>query len=140
MEMKHQKFLCKNMTHYIIYICHFEFSMYMYISYKIWFESLKSEALKLWWTLLYLVSTTKLWRRFLLISVTSSWTSKILVLYDKERIWTLFPMSSGNHLFWPKYIFFSIGGSWCPCFFPRKPDFILMNNAMKENDDQIWMF
>jgi hypothetical protein len=70
--------------------------MYTYISYMIWFESLKSEALKLWWTLLYLGFTTKLWKRFLPIYVTSSW---ILVLYDKERIWTLFLMSLGNHLF-----------------------------------------
>ncbi len=55
---------------------------------------LNLKALKLWWTLLYLAFATKLSRRFLPISVTSSWTS----LYDKERIWTLFPMSLGNHL------------------------------------------
>ncbi len=94
--MKDQKFLemFQKHEHYIIYIFHIQFSMYTYISYKIWFESLKNEALKLWWTLLYLAFTTKLSRRFLPISVTSSWT----LLYDKERIWTLFPMSSGNHL------------------------------------------
>ncbi len=96
--MKHKKFLEMFQKDVTLYIYNFQFSMYTYISYKIWFESLKNEALKLWWTLLYLGFTTKLWRRFLPISVTSSWTLKILVLYDKERIWTLFPMSLGNHL------------------------------------------
>ncbi len=90
-----------------------------------------------WRTLLYLGFTTKIWRRGLPIFVTSLWTPKILVSYEKEKVWTLFPMSSSNHLFGQNIFSFRSVGLHVHVSVHSNPMFPPNNDAMKKNDNHI---
>jgi len=58
--------------------------------------SIENIAKEIWELLTYL-DLTRLRMRFLPISATLLWTPIRLESYDRERIRTLFPMSSGSH-------------------------------------------
>ncbi len=58
--------------------------------------SIKDIAIEIWELLTYL-DVTRLWMRFLPIFATLLWAPIRLESYDRERIRTLFPMSSGSH-------------------------------------------